>query len=509
MIRTAFGQRRRDGEPAVLGVLPSSIRGIFWNLLAGVWTGALVLIATPVLVAGFGVDRFGVVGLWGSLQVVLGLFDFGLSSTLGRELARAGTDEAAHRHAADVLATFERCAWGVPVVLLLTNVAARMLSGHAWLSSSVIPPAEMALCLDIMVLALAAQFPSILYAGGLVGAQRHGRLNSMQSVVNGLRWGGGAIFALTGAPLYQFFVFQVLVSAGQSLALRTMLQQCLVPPIAGRFSASILRQNLRFSVGMAGTSICAALIGNADRLLIGQFLTSAELGRYAIAFTGCNMIQMITLPFYRVFFPRYSALVAGGDPVALRREYLASCRWLSLVVVPVTVFLWAFAPELIGIWLGSAPPEAAAIMRWLVPGVGAAALGWLPGAFQQAHGIVRLHFTMLLIALVLGIPLAAGGIRSFGVLGATAVWLAHGLVTITIEPKLMHRTLLRGVLPRWYAIALLAPLASSVVIATLARVWMPAGMGRWTLLAWLTAAGAVALAVSFQAQAAVAPRTST
>jgi O-antigen/teichoic acid export membrane protein len=507
VIRIPLVQRCQDGQSAVLKVLPSSIRGIFWNLLAGVWTGALVLVSTPVLVAGFGIDRFGVVGLWGSLQVVLGLFDFGLSSTLGRELARSGSDQAAHLHAADVLATFERCAWGVPVVLLLANVAARMLSGHAWLSSSVIPPAEMAFCLDIMVLALAVQFPSILYAGGLVGAQRHGRLNSIQSVVNGLRWGGGALFALTGAPLHQFFLFQVLVSAGQSLSLRVMLQRCLIPSVAGRFRVSILQQNLRFSAGMAGTSICAALIGNADRLLISQFMTSAELGRYAIAFAGCNMIQMITLPFYRVFFPRYSALVAAGDPAALRREYLSSCRWLSLVAVPMAVFLWVFAPELIGIWLGSAHPEAAAILRWLVPGVGAAALGWLPGAFQQANGMVRLHFSMLLMALMLGLPLAAWGVRSIGVLGATAIWLAHGLVSISIEPFLMHRSLLRGELRRWFAIALLLPLGASIAIAIPARVWMPTGMGRWTLLAWLMAAGAAALAASFQAQAAVTLRT--
>ena len=183
-----------------------------------------------------------------------------------------------------------------------------------------------------------------------------------------------------------------------------MLRASFAPSTSGRFRTSIIRQYLPFSAGMAGTSICAAMIGNVDRLLIGQFLTAAELGRYAIAFTGCNVIQMITIPFYRVYYPRYSQLVASGESLALRREYLASCRWLSLVVVPVTVFIWVFASDLLAIWLGSAQPDAASILRWLVLGVGAAALGWLQGAFQQAHGIVRLHFGMLVVALMLGIP---------------------------------------------------------------------------------------------------------
>ena len=503
----AGGPGRQNDRPAVLAVLPSSVHGIFWNLLGGLWVGALVLLSTPVLVSNFGVDRFGVIGLWVSLQVLIGLFDFGLSSTLGRELARAGTDESARGHAADILVTFERCAWGVPVVLLLVNLAVRASSGPAWLSSSVIPPAELARALDIMVFALAVQFPSILYAGGMVGAQRHGRLNVTISAINTLRWGGGALLALEGVPLDQFFLFQALVSAGQSFSLRLVLRASLAPAAAGRFRTSIVRQYLPFSAGMAGTSICAALIGNADRLLIGHYLTAAELGHYAIAFTGCNMIQMITIPFYRVYYPRYSQLVASGDPLALRREYLESCRWLSLVVVPVTVFIWVFASELLAIWLGSAQSDASSILRWLVLGVGAAALGWLPGAFQQAHGIVRLHFGMLLLALMLGIPLAAWGIHSFGVLGATAVWLVHGAVTIVLEPVLMHRTLLRRDLSRWYAIALLAPLATSIALAMAARQWMPSGLGRWTLLAWLTSAGLVALAVVFQAQATLTPRT--
>lgn len=129
MIPAICGLRRRLVSTAVLPVPPSFIRSIGWNMLAGFWGGALVLVSTPLLVVGFGVDRFGIVGLWVSLQVVLGLFDFGLSATLGRDLARADADHAVNRQTADVLATFERCAWSVAVLLIVGNLAARTPKG--------------------------------------------------------------------------------------------------------------------------------------------------------------------------------------------------------------------------------------------------------------------------------------------------------------------------------------------------------------------------------------------
>jgi O-antigen/teichoic acid export membrane protein len=471
-----------------------------WNLLGGVWSGVLVLVATPVLVNGYGIDRFGLIGLWITLQVVLGLVDLGLSSTLGRHLARSvhpSSDQEAPR---DVLTTFETVTWLISGFLLSVAIYVGTSSGNTWLQSVSIPQSEMTVCLGLLLAALALQFPSILYSGGLAGVSRHRELNIVQISVNSVRWIGGAALAVEGAPLYAYFCLQSFVSLVQSVALRTALRAASGLRQRGSFSASVLRQHAAFAVGMAGTSSLAVVIANADRLLISSAYTTADVGRYSVAFIGCSVIQMLLTPFYRVYFPRFSALVAAGDERGLRDEYASSGRWLSCVVLPTTLCLCMFSEEVLMVWIGEKDPAAAAVLGALALGVGAAALSWLQGALQQAHGVTSLHLRMLAMAVVVGLPASVYCMAEFGIVGATALWVVHGLVSVTIEPCLMHRRFLRGQLVPWYRAALLVPLASSAAVIIPSRLLMPDGLSRWLVAGWLVLTGAIALAVTAVAQ---------
>jgi O-antigen/teichoic acid export membrane protein len=469
-----------------------------WNLAAGGWAGVLIVAATPVLVGRYGIDGFGVIGLWISLQVVLGVFDLGLSSTLSRELARS-KGGAGFSHA-DVFVTFERAAWCVTlfISLLLIGLGAAGLADR--IQSPGLPPDELRLSLGLMATALVVQFPSILYAGGMSGVHQHRVANLIQITINGFRWGGGIVLALTSAPLHDFFLMQVGVAAIQSGSLRFALRRVIEGYDSGRFRVGILRAHFAFAMGMAGTSIVGVVIANTDRLLISQMLSTTDLGRYAVAFVACSVIQMLLVPFYRVFFPRYSQLHGEGNERTLLREYFTSNRWLSGLVVPTVVCMCVFTPEALVVWMGEAEPDTTDIMRLLLIGVGMAALGWLPGAIQQAYGSTTLHLAMLVGALVVGLPVAVLCVNLFGAAGATAVWLVHGALSVLVEPWLMHRRVLRGYVAEWYAVSLVVPLVPAATVALLSSWLLPSGIGRWSLLVWLAVTGGIALAAALAAQ---------
>jgi O-antigen/teichoic acid export membrane protein len=305
---------------------------------------------------------------------------------------------------------------------------------------------------------------------------------------------------LTGAPLHDFFLMQLGVAAIQSGSLRFALCRVIDGHESGRFCVGILRAHFAFAMGMAGTSIVGVVIANADRLLISQMLSTTDLGHYAVAFVGCSVIQMLLVPFYRVFFPRYSQLVGEGDERTLLREYLTSNRWLSGLVIPTVVCMCVFTPEALIVWMGAAEPPTTDIMRLLLIGVGMAALGWLPGAIQQAHGSTTLHLVMLVGALVIGLPVAVICINLFGVAGATAVWLLHGALSVLVEPWLMHRRVLRGHIAEWYAVSLVAPVVPAAAVAFFSSWLIPSDIGRWSLLVWLGMTGVIALTASLAAQ---------
>jgi len=136
-----------------------------------------------------------------------------------------------------------------------------------------------------------------------------------------------------------------------------------------------------------------------------------------------------------------------------------------------------------------------AVFRWLLIGITTSGLMWLPAAYQQAHGWTRLHVVMMLSALLLGAPLMVWAIRSYGAVGATAVWVLHGVSDITIGLWFMHRRLLIGQLLDWYRSVALPP---PLVIPLACTSWwlLPSDMNKWASLCWIAVTGAVLIALA-------------
>jgi O-antigen/teichoic acid export membrane protein len=134
--------------------------------------------------------------------------------------------------------------------------------------------------------------------------------------------------------------------------------------------------------------------------------------------------------------------------------------------------------------MGSADDTVVQVFRWLLLGVGASGLMWLPAAFQQAHGWTRLHAAMMLGALAVGVPALWWTIGRWGAAGATAVWVLHGVSDATIGLWLMHRRLLRGELASWCRSVILRPLLLTLPLVGASWFLQPQGLGRWANATW-------------------------
>jgi len=120
-------------------------------------------------------------------------------------------------------------------------------------------------------------------------------------------------------------------------------------------------------------------------------------------------------------------------------------------------------------------------------------VAWLPAAFQQANGWTRLHVGMMAGALILGAPLTIRCINAFGSSGATALWVVHGVLEITLGLWLMHRKLLKGSLMDWYRTVLLPPILIGVPIIALSRFLLPNYLNRFLTFGWILSTGGIVL----------------
>lgn len=475
--------------------LPRALRNVGWSAIAGVANGVAVVLVTPLYVERLGLDRFGIVGVWITLQVLVGFLDLGFGAALMRRVAAPAADMAAHRERAETVRTLEVVAWIVAALLALVLVAGAPLLQDWWLRwrEGGRPPIVTALAL--MGASVALQFPSLLYTSGLLGLQEHGRVAVVQVATVLVRHGIGALVVAPGHGLEAFFAVQVVAATLQTGVLRAMLRRRVFhsPAEPTRARRSILASLWRFSAGMASTSLLAVLVSNADRALVSRMLPADQLGRYAIAFTATGLLQLAIQPFYRAYFPRYAELVAGGDMRAAATEYLRSCRLLSGMLVPLGVAGVVFAGDLLFAWIGRRDADTVLLVRLLVAGVTLAGLGWLPAAFQQANGWTGLHTRMMALALVVGLVPAIALMPLLGAPAATLVWLAHGVVGLAIELPLMHRRLLNGALGAWYRDNLLVPLLVAIPLSLAVAALRPLPDHRIVAALWPAAAAGVTL----------------
>src|ERR1700730_2820055 len=106
-------------------------RNIVANVFGGSWVALMSLILIPVQVRVLGVEAYGLVAFLASLQILFSIFDFGLSPTITREVARDTTPERGRTH--ELLRSLSWVYWSIGLGLgVLLLLSAPWLASH-WL----------------------------------------------------------------------------------------------------------------------------------------------------------------------------------------------------------------------------------------------------------------------------------------------------------------------------------------------------------------------------------------
>lgn len=487
-------------------------RSIGLNFIGNAWNGLLIVTTTPWYLAMLGVERYGLVGFWQVVLYVFLVFDLGLGALLVREFARLQGEGRGRGAFVQLLRWAERICLPAAVLIIAGLASGASWLATDWLRLNTIPAEVAASSIGWMSVSAGAQLMNALYLNGLAGMQRHGAMNLIQIVGYSLKYlGGGLVLHFTG-DLGVFFAFQGACMLALALLSRAVLGRVIrsvEQPAASRPEPMDKSVLWRFAAGMFATAVLGMLLTNTDRLALSRLVSTEDLGRYSLAITAASFLQMLVFAFYRAYYPLFAELAARGDKTRLHAAYLAACRTVGAVVVPVAVLGWLFAPELIRIWLGQPDETTAGLFRWLLVGVSLAGLMWLPAAYQQAHGWTRLHVRLMALALALGLPLTVLLVRHAGVQGGVAMMLLHGVIEISLGLLLMNRVYFPGKSLLWYGTVLFRPLILAAPLAMLFRYWMPQDLSRVEEGLWVLGASAAVFATSLVQQRNLLFRRST
>lgn len=443
-------------------------RNILANFGGNIWTAVISLAFIPLYIRFMGIEAYGLVGFFATLQAMFFLLDLGLSTTLNRELAGLSAQQDKGQEMRDLVRTLEVIYWAVAAVIGVAVLALAPLIAHRWLQAKQLSPAAVQQAIMTMGLVITFQWPFSFYSGGLRGLERQVLLNSITVGMVTLRGVGAVLILWLVSPTIQaFFTWQVAISVLQTSLVALFLWRSLPKMgIPANFQGQLLWRIWRFAGGMSGITLSALILTQLDKVILSNLLTLEMFGYYTLAGVIGNGLYVFISPVFNAVFPRLSALAAVGDTETLKRLYHSSSQLMAVLILPLAAVVALFSFDMLLLWTGNAETarNAAPIVSMLVIGTALNGLMNLPYALQLAHGWTSLGLrinTFLILTLVPAIFFMA---THYGAVGGAAVWVALNGIYMLIGVPLTHRRLLKGEARRWFVEDVGLPLAGAILV---------------------------------------------
>lgn len=479
-------------------------RALGVSLASRIWGAGLGILAVPIYVRVLGIESYGLIGLFASLQVLISFLDFGLGTTMVREFGRLGASPDGRTEMRDIARTCELtyvavgCLIGAGVAVL-----APWLLDH-WLNLDRLSREEAGTAVAWGALALAVQWPSALYGSGLEGLQRQAALGFLAAATGT----GRVVLALSAiwfiAPrLDVFFAANALAGLAHTLAARRLFWRSLGaaarPP---RFLRGFLTRSRGFAGAMTGIFMTSIVLTQQDKIILSKVLALPDFGIYALTSALAGGLYVLIGPVFGTLYPRLCATVASGSVDDTRNIYHLASQFLALLLIPALAVVALYSSDILFVWTGDA--EISQRAHWplvfLFAGNTINGLMNAPYALQLASGWPGLALASNLVAVFLLVPVTYFLAIGYGPAGGAAAWFLLNTFFILIAPHIMHRRLLTGEVFNWYVHDIgRAVLAAGSAVAAL-RWALPTTTTRPLLgLAvtgvWLAALGAAAVAL--------------
>ena len=430
----------------------------------------------PVYISYLGIEAYGLIGLFATLQAWLSLLDLGLSPTLNREMARLRGGAHTAESIRDLLRSVEIIYSATAIVIAAIVFFSSYWLASYWLHAEKLPLETVATALSITGLVIAFRWVSGLYRSALGGLQEQVWLNVSNVVFGTLRGAGViAVLALVNDSINAFFMFQGALAAVEAVVLSAMVHRALPKGTRhGRFDLTALRKIARFAGGISGITFLTLLLTQLDKIVLSGTLALSDFGHYSLAAAVASALYMFVNPVAGAIGPKFAEIFARGRLEELAAAYHRYTQLTAISVLPPAIVLAMFSNDILSLWTGDVvlAKSTAHLVTIMVLGTMLNGLMTVPYFLQLAAGWTRFTFVTNLVALAFVLPAFLLIVPRVGAIGAASVWLALNIGYVLISVPFMHRRLLRGEANSWYLADVLSPLGGILAACTAVRVFV-------------------------------------
>lgn len=436
-----------------------------WNLIGQLAPMLAAVFAIPWLIAGMGVDRFGVLTLAWMVLGYFSVFDLGL----GRALIVLISEQLG----ASSLEEIPRLFWTVIFLMLLLGLVggAVMWGLSGWLSKDALAiPVNLISETTATFQLLAVSVPVVIVATGLRGVleayQRFDLVNLARIPMSVLTY-LSPLCVLPFSDRLDLIVLSLLAVRVAFFIVSVILVSVVNPELHKQvdWDRRYLRRVLGFGGWMTVTNLVGPFMMYLDRFAIGSMLGMAAVAYYVTPYELVTKLLVIPGALVGVLFPMFSScLIAERDKaVAL---FWTGIRWIFIGLFPAALVLCVFAEEGLSMWLSEGfAQNSVLVLQWLVVGVLINSLAFVPFGFIQAAGRPDLTAKLHLLELVPYLGLLWFGMANFGLQGVAIVWTVRvafdAIAMFVIASALDIQLKWRFKYIAWLLLALMALLCGS------------------------------------------------
>lgn len=412
------------------------------NLVGLVVPALAALWAVPLLVSGYGTDRFALLTLAWLIIGHASAFDLGI----GRALTRALAEKLGRGDGAGVAPTVWTALAAIGMIGLAAAAGVAALA--PWLGRDLLQvPAGFEADAVAGFRWLAVGMPAVVLTSALRGvleAQQRFDLVAILRIPGGILMFVGPLGALLFSA--QFEVAVITLVAIRTAVTLAYLVACLytLPQLRSpiHIAREELRELLRFGGWLTVGSGVTMAMDYVTRFSIGALLPVAFVAYYATPADILVKLLVVPSAILGVVFPAV-AVHATNDHQRAAALVDRAARVILLLMVPATVILVAFAHELLAWWIDPAfADSSASALRWLafaglITGIASVPSGALAGMnrpnLATVPALIQLPFFVIAVWAVLD--------AGWGVSGVAAVFAIRNLIDGFVLAFLLSKVL--------------------------------------------------------------------
>jgi len=428
----------------------SAAFNILANLSGRFWSSLLSLWSVPIFISMLGAESFGLIGFFSTFDVLFNFLDFGLSTTINREIARnmaQGGDPGKNK---SILRTFETIYWSIGIFILLCMLASSGWIAANWVKIDNLSISDVRTALMVISVAFWARWPVSLYTGVLRGLQTQVIQNVILVVSATVKVAGGILALNLLAPTIRVYVtwyafacvFEITLV---SLAAWGQLNRISLSSIA-LFDWSVIQRTWKFALSFNLTGVIGVLIASADRIVISKVLPLSQLGYYSVASTAAGAMPMVSTALMTAFFPKFVSASVEKDNRLLNKSFWFTFELCCFISIGLALFVVFYSRELLQIWTASNE----VVLNANLPVVFLAlanmvnAITSVPYTLLVAQGHTKVTLFFNVAAAIIFIPAQILIIPVYGLPGAAIIFLLFNSAMLLYYLFFTNRLIMRG-----------------------------------------------------------------